>query len=155
MSWIWITQIALDLAFIFTLMALLKPDNKKAIEESTIDDKIAVALQGMENRTRQLERDILQYRKTIEEQQSALLGLYEKARQLIEQNENRLTTYSPSWEEQEFKATAVTVAEKAEPVSSASSEPKIPTLQELEQTRERHRHEVNLDLKTILRDQLA
>lgn len=153
MSWIWMAQLALDVALIFTIMSLLKPDRRRATEDAS-DERITAALNVLETRALQLEKDIQQYRKTIDEQLAGLLGLCDQARQIIDRNQTRVTSFTPSWEEEELKGTRL-VAPPSSAAESAAVEPKIPTLQELEQTRQRHREEVALDLKTILRDQLA
>lgn len=152
MTGIWMVQLALDVALILTIMALWKPERQKKGEESASEERIKASLNVLETRALQLEKDIQQYRKTIDEQLNALLAICDQARQILARGQTRITAFAPTLEEDELKLSSAPPS--AETTSVAASH-KIPTLQELEAARVRHRSDITLDLKTILKDQLA
>jgi dsDNA-specific endonuclease/ATPase MutS2 len=157
-------------------MALWKPEprKKQEVEESSADQRLKAALNVLENRALALERDVQLQRKAMEEfrrqreeafgkidelrarleAELATLALITKeAREILERGKKRITTYTPTSEEIDFLKGPV-APQPAEPAKQAVDE-KIPTLKELEEARARHHSHLNLDLKTILRDQLA
>ncbi len=147
MSWIWMAQLALDVGLIFTVMALWRPNPKKNAEE--VEERIAGSLNLLESRAAQLEKEMQAHRKVIDEQLSSLLGVCEQARNLLDKSPWRVTSFTPSREERELKSLA-------QPDRHPEVVPtKIPTLQELEQVKRRHHSDITLDLKTLLKDQLA
>lgn len=146
MNWIWFAQLALDVGLILTVMALWRPSPKVADEN---EERVTQSLNLLESRAAQLERDMQSYRKVIDEQLNALLGVCEQARGLLDRHSMKVTAFTPSREERELKAA---VHPQGQPEAIAA---KIPTLQELERIKRRHHSDITLDLKTLLRDQLA
>jgi len=146
MTGIWFAQLALDIGLIVTVMVLWRPTPKKAQEET--EERVTQSLNLLESRAAQLERDMQGYRKVIDEQLNALLGVCEQARTLLDKYPGRVTAFAPSREERELKAAV-------HPAQVETPSAKIPTLHELEQIKRRHHSDITLDLKTLLRDQLA
>lgn len=153
MTWIWIVQLALDVALILTVMALWKPERQSSSEDSASEGRITASLNVLETRALQLEKDIQGYRKTIDEQLTTLLAICDQARQILDKGQARVTNFLPSLEEDELRVTPTEIIPA--PVEPSITALKIPTLQELEAVRLRHRSDITLDLKTILKDQLA
>lgn len=151
MTWIWLVQLSLDVALILTVMALWRPERRRNEEEKAQEEKIRAALAIVESRSNHLEKEILRYRKLIEEQLNLLQVICSQARQILEKGQDRVTTFAPTIEEAELLGTGATAA----PWNVVTPSEKIPTVTELEETRRRHGSELRPDLKTILRDQLA
>jgi len=146
MNWIWLAQLGLDVGLILTVMALWRPTPKVADQT---EERVTQSLNLLETRAAQLERDMQSYRKVIDEQLNALLGVCEQARSLLDRQSMKVTAFSPSREERELKAA---MPSNGQPEAFSA---KIPTLQELERIKRRHHSDITLDLKTLLRDQLA
>lgn len=111
-------------------------------QQSTItsEDTLRLLTQARE----EIRSEMAQYRGQIAEQLKVLRGVCEQARRILDGKQSIPQAFPPSQEENELKNIVV-----------RKPEGKIPTLGDLESTRQRLRTESSLDLKTLLKEQLA
>ena len=108
-----------------------------------LDQRVSAALNVLEARANQLEREVEQYRRRIEEQIHLLSKVCDQANRLLEKG--RVNSFPRSWEESEIRS-----------LFTGGEAPKsIPTLEQVEATRQQLKTESQFDLKTLLKDQLA
>ncbi len=148
MDWIWIIQLTIDVGLIVSVMLLFKPTTDLAAEEQ--EKRLKEMMEALERRAEALEREIQRNRQAFEEQTSRLQHICRQARDLLDQGQVRITAFAPSQEEFELKG-----IRKEPGISAVAPEHKIPTLEEVQTVQETAKKPVELDLKTILRSQLA
>ena len=146
MDWIWLIQLAIDVGLIVGIMILFKPS--KDLEAEDRERRIRELAEALERRVEELERELSKNRQAFEEQTQRLQHICRQARDLLDQGQVRITAFAPSQEEFELKG-----IRKEQTVDSA--EHKIQTLKEMEDSQDQPRKDMELDLKTILRSQLA
>ena len=93
----------------------------------------------------ELERQTAKYRQRLESELATLNRICERARTILSQGQ---AAFPPSDEEYELKA-ALSV-ERSEPEKST-----IPTLHQLEKTKQRLKSDISVDLRSLLKDQLV
>lgn len=113
-------------------------------------EKLTAYLNVLEARATSLETESLRHREKVGLQLKSLHQICEQARSILERGHAQLRSLCPTSEEGELRLVAETKT-----VEKLPSPESIPTLQELEKTQDRLTSEIGLDLKTILKDQLA
>jgi hypothetical protein len=137
------------LDFLFLLLVIMLWWNQRQGQAETKvsgDERVAAALTSLDERAQELERQAARYRQRLEEELAALHRICERAKSVLSQGQS---SFPPSDEEYELKAALS--AEKSDGIPKSE----IPTLHQIERTRERLKSEIAVDLRHLLRDQLA
>jgi hypothetical protein len=113
----------------------------------------------LERQIAHFEQDIRHYTERAQEQLRAMTRVTEEAARILRRAQTPPVQFSPSTEECELKA-ALTVESDGGAHGEKSSIPgnshrAIPTLADLERTRQRLKSDISVDLRTLLKDQLA
>ena len=145
---LWILQVMLDVLLIITL-ALWWIERRRSLLARAADEKMRESLVEWETRVQRLEKELDEYREKLQTQLAAFTKLGEEARAILIKGQHRVTGFPPSQEEEELRALIAPI-----PVLTGVNQ-KIPTLQELEKSKERFKSNMLVDLKTLLKDQLA
>ncbi len=146
-SLIWTLQWTLNVFFL-AAAALWWWNRRQANEK--VNNRVVAYLNVLESKANQMESEADHYRQRFETQLKALLKICDQAQTILERGRIEIAQ-PPSREEAELRELG-----KHSPARlSAHSGGTIPTLLQLEKTRERLKTEGLLDLKTVLKDQLA
>lgn len=135
-----ILQLMIDVLLI-AVMAWLWLQQKK----QTVSKTPHQVLEGNENRLVEYEALLTELRTALETERRKIQSLHDRIQKLIDQGALTSTIFPMSEEEEELKSLS----------TSPTKTETIPTLKQIEITRERLSHDTVVDLRTILRDQLA
>ena len=148
MIWIWCMQGGLD--FLFLLLVIMLWWNTRAMQlenGANQDERVSAAITVLEEKAQDLERQAARYRQRLDGELAALHRICDRAKNLVQQGQS---AFPPSDEEFELKA-ALSADKEDAPLRKSD----IPTLHQIERTRQRLKSEISVDLRHLLRDQLA
>ncbi len=144
-------QLLLDMALIAAL-AWWWLDRVNRTKDRVSSEQMNDSVNQWEMRLRGFEEELADYRAKMQAQLAVLTKMGEEAKEILIRGRHRITAFPPSSEEEELRL----IAGSAVTISSEDlAHSKIPTLSEVERTRERLRSDLTVDLKTLLKDQLA
>lgn len=146
MEWIWAGQATLLViisALVFVVWRL-----QRRFTHLLAEDRVTAGLNILEARLQEWDGDARDRKERALQHLRSLQKICEKAKEILEQNQTHAAAQPISLEENELKAL---VAEPALPDETQS----IPTLQQVEETKKRLKQEIALDLRSLLREQLA
>lgn len=118
--------------------------NRVAVSTERAELSSADAMDMIQKARVEIQNEMSQYRGQMTEQLKVLRGICDQARRILDGKQSIPQAFPPSQEENELKNF---VAKKPEG--------RIPTLGDLESTRKRLRTESSLDLRSLLKEQLA
>ena len=140
MTAFWFLQIGFDAVITVGLIFILV--NRTKTKGALSTEKMAAAVSVLESRMRQTEKEVFESRQKWDEKLKSLNRICEEAQKLFSKGLSSDPILPPTQEENELR-------------SVVASKDEIPTLQELQKTRQRLHTEIQLDLRSLLRDQLA
>jgi ribosomal protein L16 Arg81 hydroxylase len=145
---LWILQGFVNLiGFSFIVVWLYaRRQNPKSLM-TQLDDKFQQFCRGMENRLERVETESQIYRRQLESQLKRLGAICDQATEVLHRGIFVDINHGPTVEETEIKAALSNI--------SASGPLHIPTIEQLERTKARLRTEAQMDLRTLLQDQLS
>ena len=143
MDWTDLIQWMLNFAFLSAFVWRHFQDKK--VKTHPIDEKIRLAMIEADTRLRNWEIELKNSRTRFEEQTRSLESLTDQVNRLLKQGKLNQFSFPQSAEEQELKGALQSTHEPAQ----------IPTLHQIENTKRRLKTESPLDLRTLLKDQLA
>lgn len=141
MLWSLILQLMIDVLLV-SMMVWLWLQQKKNVH---VTGSKSLPTLEMQNRFSDLEKTVLDLRQSLMEEKRHIQNLHDRIQKLIEQGAVTNVIFPMSKEEEELKSL----------LPYSRNETEIPTLKDFEVTRERISQNTLVDLRTILRDQLA
>ncbi|MCB9254986.1 MAG: hypothetical protein H6617_09915 [Bdellovibrionaceae bacterium] len=139
MEWIWFIQLSVNICLAFALWWVHKSHQQSDEERA----KATACVNVLQARVDECEQKLRAYEARMKSQLQRLIYICERAEEVIEQ------TRVPNIQ------LAATVEQKELASFTFSNEKEIPSLQEVERTRERLTNESPVDLRTLLSHQLA
>ncbi len=133
MDWLWIVQLAMNLAFALLLLFYRRERTVIAPVQAPVRD---------------WEEELFALKKKAEERLRFLVHLCEQAQTILLRHQENGIASKASLEEEELRSL------RAHPSQGAAYE-SIPSVQELEARKQATRPSVPVDLRTLLRDQLS
>lgn len=118
---------------------------RRQVSEPAWEEKINAALGTLELRVKKFESDAVEYRKRLDAQLARLGKLCDQATEIIQHGVFSDGKHAPSVEETELKSA---IELEKDPIH-------IPTYEQLQKTKARLKAEMQLDLRTVLQDQLS
>jgi hypothetical protein len=146
MEWIWAGQATL--LMMVSALAFLLWRVQRRLGTYLAEDRVTAGLNVLEARLQEWDGEARDRKEKIVAQLRILQRICDKAKEILEQNQTQGASQAISVEENELKALA---SEPALPDETQS----IPTLQQVEETKKRLKQEMALDLRSLLREQLA
>lgn len=134
MDWLWIVQLAMNLAFALLLVFYRK---ERTVAAAPAHSPVA-----------EWEEELFTLKKKAEERLRFLVNLCEQAQQILLRHKENGISSKASLEEEELRSL------RSNPSQGAAYE-SIPSVQELEVRKQSIRPSVPVDLRTLLRDQLS
>jgi len=145
MEWIWAVQATL--LALLSALAFCVWRVQRRLSRFLAEDRVIAGLNILEARLQEWDAEARDRKEKAIQQLRILVRVCEKAKEILEHNQTQGAS-SISLEENELKAL---VAEPTLPDETQS----IPTLQQVEETKKRLKGDIALDLRSLLRDQLA
>jgi len=163
MTWIVVLQMLVNLVLISGLVWVWNERNNQV--SPAPDPELSSLKLALERRVIQAEEEIRKHGERAQEQIRHLSRIAEEASRLLKKAQTPAYNFAPSVEECELKA-ALTVDSGMEGLRHLNHEEtvaspheqsgkSIPTLAQLERTRQRLKSDISVDLRTLLKDQLA
>jgi len=146
-------QVIIDV-LVFVALVLWWFERCRRLKSLTAEDRLREALSQWEIQVTEFKKELAEYREKVQSQVEALAKLGDEARTILVKGRHRVTAFPPSQEEEELR-TLVCAKVESQVSPGVSSQQKIPTVKEIEQTRERLKSDIILDLKSLLKEQLA
>ncbi len=132
-------QLAFDFLIVgFAVFYLLK---KSTPAENPLETQVEGRLQLIDHKAKESELIATQYRARLDAELARLVRLCDQATAIVERSAMH-DTMGPTIEEHELK-------------SAIQQRDVIPTLKQIEKTKERLNHDLRVDLRSLLRDQLV
>jgi hypothetical protein len=142
---LWIVQGIVNFLFLaFVLYMLYARRQNPAAREKQFEEKFLAVAKVLETRVHAVETEAQQYRRAADAQLKRLASICDQANEILHRGFFSDVNTGPTEEETELKA------------ALSSPDPlHIPTIEQLERTKARLKTEIQIDLKTLLQDQLT
>ena len=151
-NWLWALQIFWNMASVI-LMTWIWFRYRRAALSAPVAESSILGDEMQEKRNRAVEvlveREVQQYREKVSAHLAQLLAICERAQTIVEKAQGRAVAFSPSLEEVELSQVA-----RPETVLVKKGTT-IPTLDQIEKSKERFTADLAVDLRSLLKDQLA
>lgn len=156
---LWIIQLLLD--GIFVAILIVAWQNRKILMGQGENARITAYVNVMEAKAVEWEKNILSSRLSLNNHLQMLVKICNRAQEILAKGQTQVNAFAPSLEETELaslfpKALSISTSVPQKAAQSQETQTDIiPTVKQLETTKNRFQSEVAIDLKTLLRDQLA
>jgi hypothetical protein len=140
---LWICQGFVNFFLIGAAMYLLYARRQNGAAK-IVEEKFASIARGLEVRVQSIEMEAHQYRRNTDAHLKRLAAICDQATEILHRGLFADVNQGPTQEETELKAALHT----SDPLH-------LPTIEQLERTKARLKSEIQLDLRTLLQDQLS